>query len=159
MSVRSKRMTLLLVMLGITAVLLAADDPFVGIWKLNIAKSHYNPGPLPKSSSNTYEPVPGGGLKLTVTTVTADGKLSTIERVEHYDGKPHPVQQERSGADAVATKRIDRNTIEVVNYRNGKILSSLTRRISKDGKTMTSEAKGTSPQGQPFEEFRFFDKQ
>lgn len=140
-------------------VSVAADDPYVGIWKLNLEKSKYSDGPLPISSKNTYEPAAGGGLKLTVNTVTADGKTSIIERIERYDGKPHPVEKERSVADAISTKRVDQRTIEVVSYKNGKVITRLTRRISADGKTMTSTSKGTNAQGQKFEEFRFFDRQ
>ena len=141
------------------AGLSAADDLFVGAWKLNVAKSRYNPGPLPKSSSNTYEPVPGGGLKIKVSTITAPGTPRSFERIERYDGKPYPVHGEPGGADAVSTKRVDPYTIEVVSYYQGKVMSRLTRKISKDGKTMTSTSQGTNPQGQPFEEFRFFERQ
>ena len=154
------RKTILIVaMLLIPVGLSAADDPFVGTWKLNVAKSRYNPGPLPKSSSNTYEPVPGGGLKIRVSTITAPGTLRSFERIERYDGKPYPVQGEPGGADAISTKRVDPYTIEVVSYYQGKIIGHLTRKISKDGKTMTSTSQGTNAQGQPFEEFRYFDKQ
>jgi hypothetical protein len=137
----------------------AAEDMFVGTWKLDLEKSKYSEGSLPISSKNTYEAAPGGGLKLTVTTVTADGAPRIIERIERYDGKPHPVQKERSGADAVSTTRIDNYTVEVVSYKHGRVISRLTRRISGDGKTMTSTAKGTNAQGRKFEEFRFFDRQ
>jgi hypothetical protein len=137
----------------------AAEDPFVGTWKLNLEKSKYSLGSLPISSENTYEPAPGGGLKLTISTVTANGAPSTIVRIERYDEKPHPVQEERSSADAVSTKRIDNYTIEVLSYKHGKVITRLTRRISGDGKTMTSTSKGTNAQGRKFEEFRFFDRQ
>ena len=146
-------------MLVVVPALRAADDPFIGTWKLNLEKSKYSLGSLPMSSKNTYEAAPGGGLKLTVTTVMAEGTPSIIERIERYDGKPHPVQKERSGADAISTTRIDNYTIEVLSYKHGKIVTRLTRRISGDGKSMTSTSKGTNAQGQKFEEFRFFDRQ
>ena len=153
------------IMLAVLGLLLAgtalraADDPFVGTWKLNLEKSKYSDGPLPMKSVNTYESVAGGGLKITVTTTMADGAPSIIERTERYDGKPHPVEKERSGADAISTKRIDSHTVEVTSFKNGKIITRLTRRISADGKTMTSTAEGTNAQGQKFEEFRFFNRQ
>ncbi len=137
----------------------AADDPFVGTWRLNIAKSKYKPGPLPISSTNTYEPISGGGLKLTVKSVLGEGRPSSFERIELYDGKPHRVEGERSGADMISTKRIDPYTIEVVSYKKGKAVTRLTRKVSNDGKTMTSTSKGINEQGQRFEEFRFFDRQ
>ena len=65
--------TLILAMLSISVALRAADDPFVGTWKLNLAKSKYNPGPPPKSGSNRFEPA-SGGLKLIVRNVDTGGK-------------------------------------------------------------------------------------
>ena len=32
-----------------------SKDPFVGTWRLNVAKSKYSPGPAPKSQTATYE--------------------------------------------------------------------------------------------------------
>ncbi len=33
----------------------AQSDPFVGTWRLNVAKSTYSPGPAPKSITSIYE--------------------------------------------------------------------------------------------------------
>ena len=41
-----------------------ATDPRVGTWKLNVAKSKYNPGPAPQSQTLTIEPS-GKGEKVT----------------------------------------------------------------------------------------------
>ena len=40
--------------LGLSSNLLAADAS-LGTWKLNLAKSKYNPGPAPKSATFTLE--------------------------------------------------------------------------------------------------------
>ena len=137
----------------------AADDPFVGTWKLNLAKSKYNPGPPPKTGSNRFEPAPGG-LKLIVRNEDTGGKPTSFERVELYDGKTHPARGEgRIGPDAISAKRIDPYTIEVISYKNGKVITRTTRKVSKDGKTMTSTSKGTDAEGHPLDELRFFEKQ
>src|SRR5438105_2864171 len=39
-----------------------AADPFMGTWKLNLAKSSYKPGPAPRSVVFTVEPA-GQGLR------------------------------------------------------------------------------------------------
>ena len=39
-------------------VALAQSDPSVGTWKLNLTKSKYSPGPLPKSNTVTIAAVP-----------------------------------------------------------------------------------------------------
>ena len=49
-----------------------SKDPFVGTWRLNIAKSTYSPGPAPKSQVSTYEAA-GQGYKVSVKAETAAG--------------------------------------------------------------------------------------
>ena len=58
----------------VLAVLATAQptDPFVGIWRLNLAKSKYSPGPAPKSVTATYE-MAGPGYKVSVRAEPASG--------------------------------------------------------------------------------------
>src|SRR5258706_10477678 len=77
----------------------AADDPHVGIWKLNLEKSKFNPGPLPRSRTVTIVPF-GDGVKLRTEEITAEGKQRTVEYSATYDGKEHP--RTESGAGAVS---------------------------------------------------------
>ena len=51
----------------------AQSNPDVGVWKLNLAKSKYSPGPSPKSLTITTEAV-GQGLRSTFEGVDAEGK-------------------------------------------------------------------------------------
>ena len=156
---RARFFLLMFAVLAVSTALRAADDPFVGTWKLNLAKSKYNPGPPPKSGSNIFEPAPGG-LKLIVRNVDTGGKPTSFERVELYDAKTHPAHGEgRIGPDAISAKRVDPYTIEVTSYKNGKVITHTTRKVSQDGKTMTSTSKGTDAKGQPLDELRFFEKQ
>ena len=50
----------------------AQSDPQVGVWKLNLAKSKYSPGPPPKSATTKIEAV-GAGTKVVVDQVAGDG--------------------------------------------------------------------------------------
>ena len=162
MSVRTRAMILVAAMLSIPAGLTAADDPFVGSWKLNIEKSKYNPGPPPPKGSVrilTIESVGGGRLKVTIPGVDAQGRPDPHSRVETYDGKPQPTGESPDVAEAFSAKRVDLYTIELDNYRKGQVISHLTRTVSKDGKTMILKSKGTTVRGQPFEDMRFYEKQ
>ena len=49
----------------------AQSDPQVGVWKLNVAKSTYTPGPPARNQTITYAAAPNG-LKVTVDGI--DGK-------------------------------------------------------------------------------------
>jgi len=52
-----KRFLCLLSFVVITALaagpLIAQTNPFIGTWKLNVAKSKFEPGPAPKSQTRT----------------------------------------------------------------------------------------------------------
>jgi len=69
----------LAVVLGVnvTNVSAQASDPRVGTWKLNVAKSKYNPGPAPQSQTLKVE-ASGKGEKVTSEVVGADGKRKYV---------------------------------------------------------------------------------
>jgi len=49
-----------------------ATYPLIGTWKLNVARSKYTPGPVPKSQTVKFESS-GQGVKVTVDGVNANG--------------------------------------------------------------------------------------
>ena len=55
----------------------AQSDPQVGVWKLNVAKSTYSPGPGPKSGTTTIEAA-GAGTKVVVDQVTGRWHQETL---------------------------------------------------------------------------------
>jgi hypothetical protein len=97
---------------------LAAADPAIGTWKLNVAKSKYSPGPVPKSATVTYE-VSGDGVKRTGETVTADGQTTSFSYTAQYDGKEYPVTG-NPNADTIVLKRINDYTSESTLKKGGK---------------------------------------
>ena len=50
----------------------AQSNPLVGTWKINLAKSKYTPGPLPKSLTRTTEAV-GQSFKTTFEGINGQG--------------------------------------------------------------------------------------
>jgi hypothetical protein len=115
--------------------LLWGGNPVVGRWTLNLAKSTFDPGPAPKEETRIYE-AQGEGIKVTVTTIAADGKTTTVNISANYDGKDYPVTGS-SLYDAVALKRIDDQTTEGTLMHGGKAVAITHREISQDGRTMT----------------------
>src|SRR5882762_2145581 len=51
-------------------LLLAQSDPFVGSWKLDVAKSKFDPGPAPQSQARTWD----ASGKVSIEGVNAAGK-------------------------------------------------------------------------------------
>ena len=138
--------------------LLAADDPLIGTWNLNLAKSKYTPGPPPRSRVLKIEPAGGNSFKLTNDAVLADGKKTHVVETFIQDGKDHPLH-DNSNADTQVNRQIDMYTTETINKKGGKTVQVLTRVVSKDGKTMTITIKGATPGGAPLDDVRVFDKQ
>src|SRR5215475_6618363 len=94
-------------------------DPFIGTWKLNLAKSKFSPGPPPKSQTVTYEAI-GQGVKITVKGTDAEGKPIDIQSTANYDGKDYPVTGDPN-VDMIALKRIDQHTVEFARKKGGKV--------------------------------------
>ena len=132
------------------------NDPIVGTWELNVAKSKYSPGPAPKSETRTYV-VAGQDIKATSKGVDSAGRPTTGEWIVNYDGKDRP-QTGNPDADTLSLKRIDALNTEFTQKKAGKVVITGTRTISRDGKTMTITTKGTNVRGQTINDVVVFEK-
>ena len=56
----------------------AQTDPIIGTWRLNVAKSKYDPGPAPMSETRIYEALGTNGIKSTHNRVEVGGNKATI---------------------------------------------------------------------------------
>src|SRR5207253_2967384 len=121
---------------------------FIGTWKLNQAKSKFDPGPPPQNITHTYEPFDGDGMKITTVTVSANGKESTRTYTEKFGGKEYPEPND-PGRDVVSIKRANPSRHEGIGKLRGVITAHFSRQISPDGKTMTIKTDGTIPEGKP----------
>jgi hypothetical protein len=122
----------------------AQDDPFLGTWVLNVAKSK-GTVPPPPSETVTIEAA-GQGIKTTVTTTDAAGKTVVTAYTANFDGKDYPVTGS-SSFDSVALKRVDTHTIEFTRKKAGKVVWTGTNVVSMDGKTRTQTGNGVDAQG------------
>ena len=151
-----------IVCLGLSAVLVGAvfaqSDPQVGVWKLNVAKSKYSPGPAPKSGSTTIEAA-GKGTKVVVDQVFADGTKRHWEFTANYDGKDSPVTGNNPDADMVARTRINATTVQMVSKKAGKVTTTQTSAVSSDGKTRTVTTKGVNSSGQQVSNVAVYERQ
>jgi hypothetical protein len=123
-------------------------DASLGTWKLDLAKSKYEPANLaPKSQISVQAAVPGGGMKTTVDVVDSEGKKLHTVVTTKFDGKPSEVV---GAADANTTrvyKRIDSRTYEFVTSIGGKVTTTSRSVVSADGKTRTVTATGKNLEG------------
>ena len=154
-----KQATVLVFVFALFATSAAAQqDPFVGTWKLNLAKSKFDPGPAPRSVTVTFGAVGAGGVKVTVDTVDGQGNQIHEESTSKFDGKDSPV----TGAptyDLVARKQIDSHTRVTINKKAGNVVRMLRGIVSADGRTFTSTGINIDAQGKAQSSLAVFDKQ
>ena len=146
--------------IGGTAVAAAADatDAVIGVWKLNLAKSTFNPAAgAPKSQTRAYVAT-ADGIDMMYTGVAADGSAVNGKSSFKYDGKDYPITGS-ADFDTLSLKRIDGNTVESTQKKAGKVTGRTVRTISADGKVLTLKSKGTTAKGQPYDNVTVFDKQ
>jgi len=77
---------LLASVLAIFAVAATADGQHSGVWKLNVAKSKYSPGPGPKELTEMIV-LSGSRYKVDANGTAPDGKPMHIAFDARFDGK------------------------------------------------------------------------
>jgi hypothetical protein len=149
---------LLLIAFVVSASAQFPYDPRIGTWKINLAKSKFNPGPPPKDMTVRFEPNGYNGLRVTIDTVEASGEVTKHTYVANYDGQDYAVSGD-PGRDTVALKRIDLFTLEYTNKRAGKVINTYREVIARDGKSRTITQKGMSSRGVAIDNEIVYDKQ
>jgi len=139
-------------------VLAQTADPQVGTWKLNVAKSKFDPGPGPKSGTVIVSAMERGS-KVVVDQPQADGTTRHYEYSALYDGKDSPVTGTNPDADMVARTKINARTVRTVSKKGGKVTTTATSVVSVDGKTRTVTTTGMSAAGQKVNNVAVYDRQ
>src|SRR5262245_54589215 len=86
------------------------NDPFVGAWKLNVARSEFDPNHRPSQGTMTWQLEPDGAYVMLAEGVTDKGNRVTEKPQRLFpDGKPYPIES-LPGLTS-RTRRPDRNTI------------------------------------------------
>ena len=130
------------VLLGILAAgvsLAAADLPYVGKWKTNLAKSDFG------STTVTYQSLPAGEWQS-----TADGQSYKFK----LDGKDYS----DGLGNTAAWKSVDASTWQTTWKLNGKVLAVDTLKLGADGKSLAIATKGTKPNGEAIDNTATFER-
>jgi hypothetical protein len=143
-----------IISVAIGAGCLAADDPMMGTWKLNEAKSKIAPGG-PKNNTVVYS-VAGDQIKVTVDGTDAQGKAAHSEWTGKFDGKDYPVTGDAT-SDTRSYKK-DGNTLEMTNKKDGKVAATGKIVVSADGKTRTVTINWTDDKGAKMTSTAAYDK-
>ena len=149
-----------------------AQVPHVlGVWKLNLKASSLPARLFPagiKSEIRSYSQRNDGYLVVLALRVNGNGSPDFIQIAVRSDGKDYPQYQSGPLADfqvngaptpfTYSETIKDEYTAQIIAKRNGVVLNKGTRRISRDGRTMTLNVAAVLPDGQEIPIVLVFDK-
>ena len=154
MTLRRTLLTLVMLFVGLT--ICSAQNPSLGTWKLNEAKSKI-PAGSPKNSTVTYEAT-GDSIKGTIDGVDGQGKPTHSEWTGKFDGKDYPVSGDPT-SDTRAIKQIDDHHYQLTVKKTGKVTLTGKAVIAADGKSRTVTVSGMDSMGMKTEAVSVYDKQ
>jgi hypothetical protein len=143
-----------------SAAFAQARDPLMGTWKLNRAKSSFNPGPAPVSRTMKFEPA-GDGVRHHVETYVNNGSgtdegVHITQYTAAFDGKDNAIQG--SALDTVSLKRLNPRSVERTGKVGGAATETQTWNVSADGKVLTVTTRGSNDNGD-YSRVEVFEKQ
>ena len=107
----------------------AAENPWVGTWKLDISKSNFT------GDTFSYSKLPSGMMHY------SNGADFSFDFAN--DGKPYKVIADRT----ISRTEAGKDAWDEIVYGNGKELARSHETLSSDGKTLTTVSTGTRPDG------------
>ena len=122
----------------------AENDPRIGAWKLNVAKSKATPGPLPASETRTYE-AQGSDIMVTADIDDAKGSHRTTHTNVTADDKDRPAGPANAGI-TISVKLLGPGSYAGTSKKDGKVTSTNRAVISNGGKVFTFTTKGADGQ-------------
>jgi hypothetical protein len=104
-------------------------NPRYGHWKLK------SEAPAPQSNVMSYDPLPDGGMKVTIDQMGKDGTKSSWGYDTHFDGKQEPLHGNQ-GVDTGSVRAISDKVNEIVYMKDGKVVQVLENTLSPDNSTL-----------------------
>ncbi|WP_260600033.1 hypothetical protein [Sphingomonas endolithica] len=157
MIVRTLAGLILALFLPVTAN--AADDPFLGTWRLNKARSIIATDPGVKSKEFVFAPSADGVLITETLELLAEPGKKHVSQIPYTYGKSTP--QAGPGLDALLVVKADSHTAFWTAQAKGQVVSQLQVNLSSDGKQMTFRYlwSAADPAGKASNDRYVYDKQ
>jgi hypothetical protein len=133
----------------------AADDPILGTWTLNVAKSKFSPGPAPSAGTRVYSES-AGLYTLDEKFTGADGKETSVH-AQYRNG--HEVKGSGDTSPTVLAKKVNSHTWNFDLKMDGKVVGHVHRVVSADGKVLTVHNTGQQGNAAAADDTLVFDKQ
>jgi hypothetical protein len=153
---KTRTIGLTLGMLFVGLAMCSAQNPMLGTWKLNEAKSKI-PAGSSKNLTVKYEAA-GDSMKATIDGVDGQGKPTHTEWTGKFDGKDYPVTGDPT-ADTRSIKQVDAHNYQLTVKKAGKVTMTGKAVISADGKSRTVSVSAKDSMGMKIEGTSVYDKQ
>ena len=150
-----RKLILLLAVFELAGSLYGADNPFIGTWKLNLAKSKFS-GVAPKEWTDVYREVEGDKLEVTAKIIMADGSSLNEKLVYPQQGGAATFLQGGGQGIYEVETLIAPSEWLGTRMKDGKQIGCMRIFVSKDRKTMHYILKITDI---PLEGEAVFDRQ
>lgn len=124
----------------------AADDPWVGTWKLDLAKSVYTNHPKPKELTLTVSNEDATQV-LAFDGTAADGSPIKMRIIAPIDGGQITGFPANSAYDTAILKHLSPSSEEIIYSKGGKEVAVRRIRLSADHQTLTARYRGPGPDG------------
>ena len=152
---KAKTIALTISLVFVSVALGFQDNPQMGTWKLNEAKSQF--AGKARNQTVIYEGA-GDQIKITVDGVDENGNAAHNEWTGKFDGKGYAVTGD-ANSDMRSYRMIGKNTLELRGTKGGKPTVNGRIVVSKDGKTRTVTTTTTDAQGKKIKNIAVYDKQ
>jgi len=150
---------------------LTEDYAFVGVWKLNLESSSFDPGSGPQTVTRAFGVDDDGFLVSVRTTISGSGNPTFAMARAKLDGRDYPVwtngavyalMADGSSAETTASfEAVDDRTFRLTQKNaEGAVnpLSPNTWQVSADGSTLTVTTMGTNGAGNQVHNVEVFDR-
>ena len=134
----------------------ATDDPMSGTWKVNLAKSKFDPGPAPKSLTATIK-VENDTETFMSEGTDAAGNATHVMFTAKFGGPDAPV----TGipyADTVSVKRVKPHHIVATMKKGGKVTMTVHVVVAEDGKSRRLTYEGKNEKGKAVHDAVVYDR-
>jgi len=138
------------------AAVCSADNPHMGTWKLNEAKSHFSKGAT-KNHTVVYE-MSGDQVKVTVDGTDGDGNATHNEWTGKFDGRYYAVTGDPT-SDMRSYRVVNNRTMTLRAKKGSKVTLTGTIMVSRNGKMRTVTTTARDAKGKWIHNTAVYDKQ
>ena len=127
------------VLLGSTAALAQAENPFIGTWDIDFDESDFGSANVPQNISRSYTDLGNGSYAYQVATVNQDGTLGLTSAIYTYSGEQYPIVSfdELPEAALISYKKINETTVEYTVHLAGEVNQIGAKFISPNYQRLT----------------------